>query len=271
MFPGRIVEPALPSEDVKDLTSDVEFPGVKEVTGHLKGLYDMGSSPTRVNRFASEGESISQEKAMEYFVNRGLSPEQAAGIVGNLMRESNLNSAAQFKEADGSISFGIAQWNKSRLEELKAFAGARGKEITDINTQMDFILHELTTTHKQAGEMLLASKTPKEAAYNFAKYYEKPQTVDHLRMAYAEQAYSKRNKDLPFTTNVSQAKTTGDLINQTSFDNSMRRTLDKGEQVVVLNDNSQTNNNQQSSGGGTTATPWNENAYKIFAERAIGF
>lgn len=254
--------------DTSVTPKDVEFPGVKETTGHLKGLYDMGSSPTRVNRFAKEGESISQEKAMSYFVNKGLTPEQAAGIVGNLMQESKLNSSAWNEK---ERAYGIAQWRNERLEGLKMFAAARGKEISDISTQMDYILHELGTSEKRAGEALLSSKTPQEAAFNFAKYYERPSSIEHTRIAYAEQAYGKRDKNLPFTTQVSPAKNTGDLINQSSFDNAMSKTLDKGEQVVVINDNSQTNNNQKTSGGGTTASPWNENAYKIFADRAIGF
>lgn len=254
--------------DTSVTKEDVAFPGLNEITGHLKGLYDMGSSPTRTNRLSKEGESISQEKAMTYFVNKGLTPEQAAGIVGNLMQESKLNSSAWNEK---ERAYGIAQWRNERLDGLKMFAAARGKDISDISTQMDYILHELGTTEKRAGEALLSSKTPQEAAFNFAKYYERPAAVEHTRIAYAEQAYGKRNKDLPFTTQVSPAKNTGDLINQSSFDNAMKKTLDKGEQVVVINDNSQTNNNQQSSNGGQVAPVWNEEAYKIFAERTIGF
>jgi hypothetical protein len=260
--------------DVSVTKEDVALPGLDPIKKHFGGYFDMDNKESsdkkaqRMNRFATEGETISQERAMDYFVNKGLTPEQAAGIVGNLMQESRLKSDA-YNAKEGA--YGIAQWRNDRLDGLKQFAASQGKEISDINTQMDYILLELGTTQKQAGQMLLASKTPQEAAFNFGKYYERPKTVEHTRIAYAEQAYSKRNKDLSSTTSVSTAKSTGDLINQSSFDNNIKKSLGRGEEVVVINNNSQTNNNQQTPGGGSTASPWNENAYKIFAERSIGF
>ena len=52
-----------------------------------------------------------QKQAMKFFTSKGLSYHQAAGIVGNLMQESNLNTSIK---GDGGKSFGIAQWNGDR-------------------------------------------------------------------------------------------------------------------------------------------------------------
>lgn len=43
---------------------------------------------------------------MDYFINKGLTKEQAAGILGNLHAESGLDAGIH---GDGRTSFGIAQ------------------------------------------------------------------------------------------------------------------------------------------------------------------
>jgi hypothetical protein len=204
------------------------------------GLKD--TSPTRMSKFASEGESISQAAAVRYFTERGLTPEQSAGVVGNLMQESGLKSNAWNEKEK---AYGIAQWRNERLEGLKAFAAANGKEIGDIQTQMDYILHELQTTESNAGQKLLKSSSAAEAAFNFGKYYERPTVVEGTRIAYAEQALQSYGKGTP--TQETPTKLAGNMINQSSFNNEMAKSLVDGESVV-LNTNNITNN----SGGGSS-------------------
>ena len=42
-----------------------------------------------------KGKSISSNEAIDYLVKKGMTPAQAAGVVGNLLQESTLNSGAQ--------------------------------------------------------------------------------------------------------------------------------------------------------------------------------
>ncbi len=69
--------------------------------------------------------------AVQYFVSKGWSPAQAAGIVGNLVHESGgrLNPGAlnPGDGSDGSDSIGIGQWNGTRAAALKDFAAKAGK------------------------------------------------------------------------------------------------------------------------------------------------
>jgi hypothetical protein len=60
-----------------------------------------------------------------YFLNKGMSPAQAAGITGNLMVESypEINPSAFNPEGGGKGAFGIAQWRGPRLQGLLDFAG----------------------------------------------------------------------------------------------------------------------------------------------------
>lgn len=201
-------------------------------------------SPSKVNKFAGQGESISQAEALKYFTDRGLTPEQAAGIVGNLMQESRLKSDAWNEK---ERAFGIAQWRNERLDGLKMFAAARGKDISDIQTQMDYILHELKTTESTAGQKLMQSSSASEAAFNFGKYYERPKVVEHTRIAYAEQALESFKKVTP--SYESSTRLAGTSLNQTSFDNQMAKSLGPGE-TVVNNVSNVTNN---TSGGNSTS------------------
>ncbi len=105
--------------------------------------------------------------AMRFFMSKGWTREQAAGIVGNLSAESNglnVNALNPGDGRDGSDSIGIAQWNAERARGLKAFAAARGKAWNDFETQLAFVDHELRTTHAREGDLLRASRTVEEAA-----------------------------------------------------------------------------------------------------------
>lgn len=115
-------------------------------------------------------------QAYQRLISKGWTPAQAAGIVGNIAAESGLNTQARNPGdgSDGSDSIGIAQWNGNRAKALKSFADANGTDWHDLNTQIDFIDHELRTTEKQAGENLARSTTVEDAAAAFVGY-ERPQ------------------------------------------------------------------------------------------------
>jgi hypothetical protein len=144
-----------------------------------------GFNATGAHMDLPKGKSISTKAAVDYLVSKGLSPAQAAGVVGNLVQESTLNSGAHNKPEG---AYGLAQWRGSRLQDLAQFASSRGKEISDVNTQLDFIMHEMSNKESKAGAMLRSSNTAEEAAFNFGKYYERPKTVEQSRMAYANSA-----------------------------------------------------------------------------------
>jgi len=117
--------------------------------------------------------------AVNFFQGRGWSPAATAGIVGNLLAESNLNPMAEGdKGLKGGSSMGISQWRESRLEGLKAFAKKTGGNVNDFNTQLRYIDEELQTTESKAGAALLASKTPEEAARAFALYFLRPKGAE---------------------------------------------------------------------------------------------
>lgn len=106
-----------------------------------------------------------KQKALEYFINQGLSPHAASGLVGTLLSESSLLPDSV---NPSSGAYGIAQWLGPRKRELFKRYGNK----PTLENQLEFVWHELGTTHKNGGQRLLTAKTPEEAADIAFGYYE---------------------------------------------------------------------------------------------------
>lgn len=92
-----------------------------------------GSSTTLI------GDS-NEEKAWNFFIAKGLTPEQTAGIIGNLMQESGMIPDNQENNKPWPTGgWGIAQWTGSRRTDIsKAVIGA-GLPYTNESTPADKI------------------------------------------------------------------------------------------------------------------------------------
>lgn len=118
--------------------------------------------------------------AYEYFTSVGWTPAQAAGIVGNLVAESNLIPVAKGDiglHAPKDVSIGIAQWYNGRKSErppnLREFARKKGKAWYDFQTQLEFVNWELQQ-NGYGGPALKKATTPTTAALIVHRQYEKP-------------------------------------------------------------------------------------------------
>jgi hypothetical protein len=111
------------------------------------------------------------EKAFNYFVQKGLTPEQAAGIVGNLQAESGVKPG---QHQIGGPAFGIAQWEGGRQDNLRSFAAAQGKDVSDLGVQLDFLWQELQGPENAAFNALKGAGSASEAAAIFENKFERP-------------------------------------------------------------------------------------------------
>lgn len=105
------------------------------------------------------------QKAVNFFMEKGLSKESASGLVGNLIRESRLQPNAINKY---SKAYGIAQWLGDRKTKLFAKYGNN----PTFEQQLQYVWDELNTTHTRGLQKLKESKTTEEAARNAFGYYE---------------------------------------------------------------------------------------------------
>lgn len=142
---------------------------------------------------AAEGaDSERAQYIREKLEAKGWSAAAAAGIVGNLVQESGLRTDAI---GDGGTSGGLAQWHNERLEALKRFAAARGKEWTDLDTQIDYLDYELHNNERDAGRKLNDAQDAAEAASIFMREFERPEisaAAEDQRVANAMVIYNGR-------------------------------------------------------------------------------
>lgn len=123
---------------------------------------------------SGSGAGVSDQRVVDAMVARGWSPHAAEGVAWNLHDESRFNTEAV---GDNGNAFGLAQWNGPRKKAYLDFAAARGSAPGDFETQMDFLDHELRTSHKSAGEALTGASNASEAAVSFLTLFERPAKV----------------------------------------------------------------------------------------------
>lgn len=84
--------------------------------------------------------------AFNFFLDKGFTPVQVSGILGNLIAESNLNTSAINKEEKESglsgFGRGIAQWSNSRVKDFEKLYGKKIEE-SSLDEQLDFAWHEM--------------------------------------------------------------------------------------------------------------------------------
>lgn len=123
------------------------------------------------------------DQIINYFISKGLTREQAKGIYGNIMQESG--GDASITSNDGS--YGLAQWTKSRKDQLFKMYGTN----PTLNQQLDFLWWELNNTHKDTLAALKRTKTVYDATKIFMDEFERP-----------NQKYANFNRRLQFANSI---------------------------------------------------------------------
>jgi hypothetical protein len=105
-----------------------------------------------------DNESIS----WDFFIAHGFSPNQTAGILGNLMQEHKFNTS----DVPGGL--GIAQWTGSRRSNLMARNG-----YDTIQVQLQYLMDELDGGYVSAKNAILASASLDESTEIFQNQFER--------------------------------------------------------------------------------------------------
>lgn len=111
--------------------------------------------------------------AYQFYLNKGLRPIEAAAIVGNLDIESGGFSDNVIKgkvRGDSGTAFGIAQWRGDRQTNLQN----RYKNPYSLDSQLNFVLDELQSTHRDAYNKMKKASSVEEATSAFTWGYERP-------------------------------------------------------------------------------------------------
>lgn len=117
------------------------------------------------------------ERAFAFLLGKGLSRNQALGIIANLMQESGGGTLNLDPNAlnPSSGAYGIAQWYMGRRAALSTFAASHNKPASDFELQLNFFWHELSTSYKnRVLDPIMASTTLSESSRIFLERFEVP-------------------------------------------------------------------------------------------------
>lgn len=201
--------------------------------------YDIESCASSDAGDEAEGE-IDLESSAEnaknvfmYFTSKGYSEEQAAGIIGNMVKESGVEPQRQqsifdrlvpankFPDPEGGTGWGIVQWThgSKMIDPVKA----EGKDPNELIVQLDFLWNQLEgkgpIPEGDAGKQLKATTTVEEAVLAFqgntkvgGKYigFERPADQAGTVPQRTASAKAVLKKFSGLTGTVSKSSSTGD-------------------------------------------------------------
>ena len=139
---------------------------------------------------SAPGQRGTAQETINFFVSKGLTRAQAAGIAGNLLFESGFNPNAV---GDGGTSFGIAQWHSGRGDAMKAYCTSHGYSTTSFKGQLEYLWSELNGSESGALGRLRSTSSAYDAGIAFERYYERPAVINPARGDAAQRFYQGGN------------------------------------------------------------------------------
>jgi spore coat assembly protein SafA len=136
------------------------------------------------------GQRGNAQETINFFMSKGLTRAQAAGIAGNLQFESGFNPSAV---GDGGTSFGIAQWHYGRGDAMKAYCTSHGYSTTSFKGQLEYLWSELNGSESGALSKLRQTGNAYDAGIAFERYYERPAVINPARGTAAQNYYNGAN------------------------------------------------------------------------------
>ena len=116
----------------------------------------------------SDDRTSTGSQIVNFFMNKGLTKNQAKGIYGNIMQESG--GKHNIVSRDGHNSYGLAQWTGTRKARLFSKYGTN----PTVNQQLEYLWDELNSTEKNALNALRNTTTVEDATKVFMQKFERP-------------------------------------------------------------------------------------------------
>ncbi len=110
------------------------------------GVTELDSSIFNPDEFISVGTFLYgdtiEDKVWFFLKSYGYSDEAVAGVMGNIYQECRFDP--NLVEVGSEIGFGLCQWSYGRRTQLENYAKSQGKEPSDVQIQLEFLLAEMT-------------------------------------------------------------------------------------------------------------------------------
>lgn len=158
----------------------VEYTPIGEELTNQENLDRIQSRNQKKERFAGwntleqDTQEISDDRTptgnqiVNFFMNKGLTKNQAKGIYGNIMQESG--GKHNIVSRDGHNSYGLAQWTGARKARLFSKYGTN----PTVDQQLEYLWDELNSTEKGALDALRNTSTVTDATKVFMQKFERP-------------------------------------------------------------------------------------------------
>ncbi|NEQ45606.1 MAG: M23 family metallopeptidase [Leptolyngbya sp. SIOISBB] len=146
-----------------------------------------------LNWFSNGGGKVAPQAIYQGLQQRGMSSIVAAGFVGNIGQESGFKPDIE----NGIGAYGLVQWLDGRRTRLEQFSASTGRAPSDLEAQLDFIIHELQGTESAAWKAIKQAEATGDLAYVtevIARRYERMgehEIALDNRIAYAEEVYGR--------------------------------------------------------------------------------
>lgn len=124
--------------------------------------------PEQNTQEISDDRTPTSSQIVNFFMNKGLTKNQAKGIYGNIMQESG--GKHNIVSRDGHNSYGLAQWTGTRKARLFSKYGTN----PTVNQQLEYLWDELNSTEKNALNALRNTTTVEDATKVFMQKFERP-------------------------------------------------------------------------------------------------
>lgn len=185
-----------------------------------------------------------QEKVWFALKDAGFSEEATAGVMGNISQESSWNKDSVNSSSGAK---GICQWLGGRANGLDSYASSKGKEWTDEDIQIEYLIGELTPGGGADGyatynvldvngcsvEDWKNASSPEDAAVAFRKTFERcgeAEANDARRKSEARKFYDEFK---------GKTRSSGGTFTESSDDSKVKGyyTSSKGKKFTILNQN----------------------------------
>jgi len=152
-----------------------------------------------------------KDRAMAYYMKRGWSQVQAAGIVSNLIAESGGNPKAV---GDKGQAIGVAQWHPDRQAAFKKWSGVDIRDSTE-GQQLAFVQYELTQgDYKNVGNILKQQTSGYSSGSTVSRGYERP--ADVIGEANRRGNFAQSLAGIPMASNYAATPSSGSAAQSVS-------------------------------------------------------
>ena len=185
---------------INDLKKQLMLKEEEKKSDDKKTGPDGGEGGFEVGAAGNSGDALTMAKNL--MRDLGLTADQAAGIVGNMIAESGVENARPQNTPPGTkgvlkvddvTGYGIVQWtSRGRQQALADYAKSKGADLSkplSMNIEYQFFLKELKSDYASVLSQIKQAKDVKTASTIFMQQYEVPE--GHKTEAKIMERYNK--------------------------------------------------------------------------------